>query len=353
MKRCVIVLGMHRSGTSALTGVLKALGVDIGLNLAVPGPTNPKGYFEVIDIARLNDDILNHLHSSWDSLFALPDNWWKGEDLDGYKEKIAQIVKTSFENTDIIGIKDPRLCRLLPLWVETLKGLGMETRYVIPLRNPLEIAYSLKARDRFSLGKSLLLWMIYMLEAEFYTRECHRIFITFDDLLEDASKTIGSVSSALKIKFPRSYQEAEKEIAHFLDINLKHHNETASLERVLSDEIFIFYKLLSNIAAKETTSQGDVLEIDNIRGRLFDPYNKIFFNKDVLEIITDAEEKAGVIAEKDGVIAEKDAAIADKDARIHELEVKKAELESVLSSKSWRLTYPLRWLSARLKGIKA
>ncbi len=81
--------------------------------------------------------------------------------------------------------------------------------------------------------------------------------------------------------------------------------------------------------------------------------NRIITEKD--KSIADRDniiaEKDNAIAERDNAIAERDGIITDKDNRIAGLEMKRIELESVLNSKSWRLTYPLRWVSARLKGI--
>ena len=55
MQKCIVVLGMHRSGTSVLMGVLSMLGVELGLNLMAPTEGNPRGYFENQSICELND----------------------------------------------------------------------------------------------------------------------------------------------------------------------------------------------------------------------------------------------------------------------------------------------------------
>jgi hypothetical protein len=291
---------MHRSGTSALMGVLRALSIEMGSNLMVPSPQNPKGYFELLDIVKLNDSILNNLHSSWDSPYALSENWWKGSELSEYRTEIFQVIKAHFEHSDIISIKDPRLCRLLPLWSEIFEELKIKPHFIIPLRNPLEIANSLKNRDGFSLEKSLLLWMIYMLDAEFFSRNYPRVFITYDSLLKDTSDTISNISRTLNIEFPKSYQDAGEDIARFLDVDLKHHNQDIAVEdKILLDEILNYYFLLSRFVGREEITEDELSEINNIRERYYS-LNRLFYNKDLM---AGKELKENIVAEKDRAIA--------------------------------------------------
>jgi Sulfotransferase domain len=317
MKKCLIVLGMHRSGTSALMGVLKAFSVEIGSGgsgFIKPSFDNQKGFFELLDIVNLNDRIFGSLLSSWDSLYALPENWWKVSGIDEYRKEISAVIKTNFDDSGITSIKDPRLCRLLPLWSEVFEELGVRPFFIIPLRNPLEIANSLKTRDGFSLEKSLLLWMTYMLDAELHSRTYPRVFITYDGLLRDTANTIGSVSRTLNIEFPKSYQDCREEIAQFLDSGMKHHNQdAASVKNALSEDIFRFYGLLSGLVGKEAAS-GEVLsEIDQLRNRYYDPDGKVFYNRDVINLITERER---ALAEKELAIAEKERAIAKYESRL-------------------------------------
>ena len=292
MKKCFIVLGMHRSGTSALMGVLKALSIEIGLGesgFIKPAKDNIKGFFELVDVVNLNNRILKKLGSSWDSLYPLPECWWQQEGLNEYKDEILRLIETNFKDSDIISIKDPRLCRLLPLWADIFEKLGINAYYIISLRQPLEIANSLKIRDRFTQEKSLLLWMTYMLDAEFYSRKYPRVFITYDRLLNDTANTIDNISLTLDIKFPKKYEDVRGEIAQFLDSSLKHHNQDTVPGKILSEDIFNFYRLMIGFVGKSALSNDDFSEIDNIRDRYFGPDNKIFYNRDVIELIIERE----------------------------------------------------------------
>jgi hypothetical protein len=303
MVKCIVVLGMHRSGTSALMGVLKSFSVEMGSNHIIPRPGNPKGFFELTDINNLNDKIFDSLHSSWDSLNPLPEDWSNGSGIDGHRKALSEIIKTNFENAGMISIKDPRLCRLLPLWSEVFEELGISPYFIIPLRHPLEVAGSLGSRNGFSLKKSLLLWMTYMLDAELYSRKYPRVFTTYYGLLKDTANTMDSISKTLNIKFPKSYEDVKEEVSRFLDPGLKHHNQDAApMDEIWSKDIFSYYKVLSDLVGKEAVGDDELALIDSIRDRFFDPRNKIFSNQDVIEMLT----------ERDRAIMERDRAIADK-----------------------------------------
>ena len=74
---CVVVLGMHRSGTSALAGILGLLGVHLGSKLLnAPAEENAKGFCEHTGILDLQQTILLTLGSNWDDTRPLPAYWW-------------------------------------------------------------------------------------------------------------------------------------------------------------------------------------------------------------------------------------------------------------------------------------
>ena len=111
-RRAIIVLGMHRSGTSALMRTLNLCGVDIGSNLMPPGPEdNVKGFWEHMDIYQANEKLLQNLGSSWDDVRALPDRWWNSDFAEAYKLEIINILERDFSNSPFWGVKDPRICR--------------------------------------------------------------------------------------------------------------------------------------------------------------------------------------------------------------------------------------------------
>jgi glycosyltransferase involved in cell wall biosynthesis len=223
-KKAIIVLGMHRSGTSAVTRVLNLLGVELGNNLMPPYRGNEKGFWEHLGIVSLHDQILARFDSRWDDPAPLPDGWWKDSTVQVLKGRILDVLRRDFSASPLWGLKDPRMCRLLPLWEQIFSELGCEPFYVIMLRNPEEVAASLEKRDGLSGQKSDVLWLDHTIAVESGTRGRPRVFIAYDQLLSDWEKTMTRVSTRLDVNWPRSYADAAPAVAEFLEPNLKHHH---------------------------------------------------------------------------------------------------------------------------------
>ena len=123
-RRAIIVLGMHRSGTSALTGVLNLVGVNLGENLLPPKSDNPAGFWEHRDLVQIHEKLLQALNSSWDDVRALPEGWWNSETTQKHTLEILNILKRDFADSSFWGVKDPRICRFLPIWLPLLEQTG-------------------------------------------------------------------------------------------------------------------------------------------------------------------------------------------------------------------------------------
>lgn len=215
---------MHRSGTSATTGVLQLLGVELGERLTAGHKgINDLGYFEHGDILDLHDAILGHLDSSWDSVLPLPEQWWCRPELAGYRKRLDEILKRDFGNSGFWAVKDPRMCRMMPLWLKTLDDCDDEIACLLVLRAPSEVAASLQRRDSMSLEKANHLWLEHNLLAEKWTRGRKRAFMIYDDLLGDPVPTLQRIGEALDITWPRSPQDVAVDIDGFLRSDLRHH----------------------------------------------------------------------------------------------------------------------------------
>ncbi len=221
MGKCLVVLGMHRSGTSALTGALQQLGVALGGRLVPPAPDNPKGFFEHAVALEIHSRILRSLGSHYDDFSPLPEGWQNRPDVLEKGQEISRIVAEDFEKEALSGIKDPRLCRLFPLWASALRESGVEPCVVLCVRNPVAVAESLHGREGFSLNKGLLIWLCYMIEAERHSRGTRRAVVSYDALLEDARGTLDRVASVHGIAWPSG---SSARLDEFLDKGLRHHD---------------------------------------------------------------------------------------------------------------------------------
>ncbi|WP_141690474.1 MULTISPECIES: hypothetical protein [unclassified Ensifer] len=218
----LVVLGMHRSGTSALTRVLSFLGAELPNRLMGPSRGNETGHWEPQNLAAINDQLLSEGDSSWD-------DWRKFDcrSLDErylhFRDAIAVCLQEDFGNSGLFVSKDPRICRLVPLFKDASDQLDVELRYIIPYRNATEVAASLSARDGITVGYAKLMWARHILDAEAETRGLARVFVPYDALLSDFEGVCNRIGACLDVEWPISVTEARVNIAAFLRPDLRHH----------------------------------------------------------------------------------------------------------------------------------
>ena len=220
-RAAVLVLGMHRSGTSSLAGAMVRLGVMPPLNLIPPNDENPKGFWESTVIVGLNDEILAAGGSHWED--------WRPFDPARIDPAVAYTLKTraksalikEFGEASLAVVKDPRICRLIPFWSSVLQDGGWSPRALLPLRSPLEVASSLERRNGIPLGLGCLIWLRHVLDAEAGTRSMRRAVVDWNDFLRDPPRTLERVGEQLKLEWPRWTERALKEIHGFVSADLR------------------------------------------------------------------------------------------------------------------------------------
>ncbi|HZV23736.1 MAG TPA: hypothetical protein VFF93_08210, partial [Luteimonas sp.] len=143
----VLVLGMHRSGTSAVTGALRLRGFALGEDLMRPAPDNPKGFWEHAGIVALHDGVLEAIGRAWNDPRPLPEGWLSHPKVRAAQDDLETLLRADFGAMKRWAVKDPRLCLLLPMWRPVLAALGVEARALMVARHPGEVAASLRARN--------------------------------------------------------------------------------------------------------------------------------------------------------------------------------------------------------------
>jgi len=193
-RRAIFVLGMHRSGTSALTRIIGHLGATLPLDPMPETADNPCGYWESRSIARFNNRLLESAGTRWNDDAPLPDAWFADPARAADEDEAATLLATAFGDAKLLILKDPRVCRLLPLWRNVLARGGIAPCAVIALRDPGEVARSLQARLEdpafrpaavAAPERGLLLWLRYVLDAESRSRDMQRIVIDYPSLIAD------------------------------------------------------------------------------------------------------------------------------------------------------------------------
>jgi hypothetical protein len=233
--RALCVLGMHRSGTSALTRVLNLAGAELGSALlpAMPG-VNDGGFWEHAHVVRLHEQLLERLNSSWHDVAPLPHEWWQREGVIPIKQQLCELLRREFSEAPLWAVKDPRLCRLLPMWIDIFAELGWTPGFILAVRNPQEVAASLARRDWFPQSKSLLLWMSHVLEAVEWTRPFPRVVVTYDELLDDWQGTLRHIAHGLRLTWPRDLDRIAEEVNAFLSPQLRHHRAASAAPELLA-----------------------------------------------------------------------------------------------------------------------
>lgn len=222
-RRALLVLGMHRSGTSALARTLNLLGVDLGSGLSIPAEDNRLGFWEHAKVVAIHETLLRDLDSSWHDTHALPENWTATAAARKARLAIAELVENDFADSPLWAVKDPRLCRLVPLWKEVLDGLDIAASAVFAMREPGEVARSLEARDSLAPGSTRLRWFEHFAEAEHATRGLPRTLVLYEDLLTNWRRTLKKAGADLGLAWPVGLEVAGRGIDSFLSKDERHH----------------------------------------------------------------------------------------------------------------------------------
>ena len=221
-KDILVVLGMHRSGTSMVTRVFDLLGASPGNNLMPPAEDNPEGFWEPVDLVGVHDELLDYLGFSWDDPRPFPDKWWEDQGVEVYIDKLQSLAQEQYLDTELPILKDPRLCRLLPLWNIIFKRLGWQPHYIMVGRSPLEVADSLLKRNMLEPEHSYLLWLRYILEAEKNSRDSNRVFISYENLINDFEPGIKRCLKVLNLDKLELNSSSKSAIKGIINTKLRH-----------------------------------------------------------------------------------------------------------------------------------
>ena len=224
----VLVVGMHRSGTSALAGVLGKLGIPLGSRLLEAGDDNPKGYWEHRDVVVVHERLLQAIGSRWDDVRALPSDWRSGEAATHAAASLRDIITRDFSGQPVWAVKDPRLCRFLPLWLNVLGEVGIRPVVLFIVREPAEVSASIEARNHWVPPLGEILWLRNVADAIVASVDVPREVILFDNLLAQPEEVTRGALSRLGVAIPASPPDLARDtVASFVDKSIRHHRHDA------------------------------------------------------------------------------------------------------------------------------
>ena len=222
-RKVILVLGMHRSGTSAVTRCLNLLGAEVGSKLLPPAEDNRSGFWEHADVVAIHEELLKDLGRVWHDARVLPEGWLLTAAARKARGKLARLMASEFDASALCAVKDPRLCRFVPLWREVLFESGLDAAALLVVRHPAEVARSLNARDGLRCETTCLNWLEHFAEAETATRGMPRSLLAYDELLADWRNAFARAGRALHVEWPVPIEHAHPAIDAFLDRTERHH----------------------------------------------------------------------------------------------------------------------------------
>lgn len=249
-KRIVVVLGMHRSGTSLITSSLQIMGVELGDELIMRKPDNPKGFFEDNDVVNLNIEMLRQINSCATSLTPIQETDFNALHARGYYLRAAELIQKKTKNKEIFGIKDPRLTKLLPFWEKVFARCELDVSYILPIRNPLSVCHSVARRNQFVFELTYLLWLETVIKSLAGTVNKKRVLIDYDIFMDNPHEEVNRISSSLGL--PVNQDLLQDFILNFIDKNLRHtkyEKEHVMLHDISCPLVYDVYSTLRSIIA--------------------------------------------------------------------------------------------------------
>jgi len=345
--RVIAVLGVGRSGTSAVARGLMALGVGFGDNLLPPGPENPTGFWEDLDVIRINESILAAAGLAWNSLSPIDATFWERDGLSALRREAVNLVRSRLARFPHWGFKDPRTSRTLPFWQAVFADIGVADSYTITVRNPKSVAHSLQRLAGFETERSYLLWLNHNIQALQRTAGRPRVVVDYDRLLAGPYEQLARVASALQLD-GGGRSAVDTFVREFLDPSLRHSQWPAGdliADCSADGLVHQTYRLLESMAADDVAphSAAFALEFRDIE-RSWKALTTFLTYGDAIEKSVAA--LAQGVRQRDEQI---DALGQSLDARDAQVRTMQGMIDSLHGSRSWLLTRPLRWLLAHAR----
>uniref|UniRef100_A0A0U1PBJ5 Sulfotransferase family protein n=1 Tax=Mizugakiibacter sediminis TaxID=1475481 RepID=A0A0U1PBJ5_9GAMM len=359
--KALLVLGMHRSGTSALTRVLNLCGLPLGSDFVPASADNPRGFWEHREVVAIHEQLLSALDHRWASVAPMPAGWRHHPAAAKARERLHALIDKEFSGLPVWGVKDPRLCRLVPMWIDLLAERDVEPRFLFVVRDPREVVESMWVRDRRMPPIGELLWAQHVLEPERATREHKRAMVAYGELFDDWRSVVARVEAQLDIGLSTS-PGIEEEVRGFLDSGLRHHRFNA-LEAPSENVSSTIYAACLD-ARDDSRAWARIAHIGAVYeqglsmfGRCLDDLSRVFeFSEDAAKaagvtargadaaafirdlqaaMVSRQGEAEGLWREKEWFREQTDALRQKVDALEKQLVAKQAEAEFVWREKEW------------------
>ena len=330
-----VVVGMHRSGTSAVTGAMGALGFNVvsPQDRLSPHDSNPE-HWESLSVLLHSDAVLAHFGGTWDAPPTLPEGWEHDGGLPD-RNAAAAALATAYPDPGPSVWKDPRICLLLPYWRAVLQK---PMAAVLVWRDPLAVARSLRSRDGMPLPYGLALWERYNRSAIANLAGTDVYVLDYDALVEDPAVSLHGLTSWMdSIGIFDGMQPWDHESAlSIIAANLRHESlrRAETEDRMVLDEQRRLVDHLTQLAGAQSA-------LPQLPGEE-SPWT---------EAILDSHRAQNVLARRN-LERSLQHCEGERDWYIGALEESRSHLANLRASSSWRMTAPVRSLSQLWTGSR-
>jgi len=310
--------------------------------------SNESGHWESVAIMNLNDEILRSAGSSWHDWLLFNPGWYSSPKAAEYKEKARAVLESEFGRSSLFVIKDPRISRFAPFWIDVLESAGVRPVIVTQVRNPLEVAGSLSLRNGIEPSLGHLLWLRHVLDAEAGSRGFTRFHSSYEGLLTGWPILASGMQGTLGISWPRLSAMANEEIGAFLSENLRHHVETpknVTGNPLLSTWLRDAFAILSRWT-EDGEAEVDHAELDRIRAEL-DGAAPAF-----AQLILSGERRAEELEEKTSELSSAEAELTQRVAELEESRRTLSEAQAALARSDGELSSAEAQLTQRVAELE-
>jgi len=336
----ILVVGMHRSGTSLCSHLLSALGVDMADNIPGPGatspvPSNPRGHWERWEIVEFHDRILglfNRGYSGGFHDFALPVAWWADPRVVEIRREILAFLEKRMGNV-YFGFKDPRTVRLMPVWHQIFKELKLAPKVVLCLRNPAQIARSLNARDGLDPEIGEYRWLVHMIDFFRYSSNLDFCTVEYEEWFNNPLANIEKLQKFLDLQWQQSEADLGLVLSGIIDSSARH--DDSDRREASQPLVRTLYKLAGRAGQDGSGDQIAYIVSQFVSfQQLQRPFQQAF--EDVAKVAAKFPEVEQEAAGLRAAVGERNAVVEAADAKAAAVEARLAERERALAEVSRR-----------------
>ncbi len=214
-RTALLIIGMHRAGTSALARVSSLRGAALPRDVLPANRGNLSGYWEPRGVTELNERILDYFDSAWNDPFAASALPSASDFPATFRDEALRVIDDEYGAEELFVLKDPRCTLLLGFWRDCLRSAGIRPCSVAMMRPCDEVVDSLVRRDTTEAGSGALLYVAYGLEAA-KAVATGASCVTYRQLLDDWQSTTDRIAREQAFEWPVPPGRAAAAVESFL-----------------------------------------------------------------------------------------------------------------------------------------